>query len=379
MKNVVIATHYMVYGAPQALREYFIIQKIPYLLFIAHPLKLDGSRSFVEKIVKGKQLNQSELPLRTGVGVINYFLDIFFSFLWTLIDPHHFSLYIGVDPLNALAGLVLKKLGKVDKVIFYTIDFSPMRFENKWLNDLYHGLDKFCLTHADETWNVSDRIAEGREKVRGLKRTTYTTQKIVPIGIWYDRVKRMPFAQIKKHQLLFVGNLLEKQGVQLVLDAMPAIIKQIPDFHFMIVGGGEYEDVLRKKVKQMKLDTHVTFTGWIRDREELDTMMADSAIAIAMYDKKLDTFTYYADPTKLKDYLSAGLPILLTDVPHNAEEIEKAGCGTIINYDKDEIAQQVIRLMKDSQDLKRSRENALKYIKKFEWSTIFDKALSSSV
>ncbi|KXK07454.1 MAG: hypothetical protein UZ21_OP11001001078 [Microgenomates bacterium OLB22] len=238
MKSVVIATHYMVYGAPQALREYFLINKIPYLLFIAHPLKLDGSKSFVEKVVKGKQESQRELPLRTGIGVINYFLDIFFSFFWTITDPHHFSLYIGVDPLNALAGLVLKKLGKVDKVIFYTIVFSPVRFENKWLNGFYHGIDKFCLAHADETWNVSDRIAEGREMIRGLKRSVYITQKTVPIGIWYSRVKRLPFSKIKKQQLLFVGNLLEKQGVQLVLDAIPLIQKKVPNFHFMIVGGG---------------------------------------------------------------------------------------------------------------------------------------------
>jgi len=33
--------------------------------------------------------------------------------------------------------------------------------------------------------------------------------------------------------------------------------------------------------------------------------MKDSAVSIAMYDKEKDTFTYYADPTKLKDYLSA--------------------------------------------------------------------------
>ncbi|KXK07453.1 MAG: hypothetical protein UZ21_OP11001001077 [Microgenomates bacterium OLB22] len=106
--------------------------------------------------------------------------------------------------------------------------------------------------------------------------------------------------------------------------------------------------------------------------------MADSAVAIAMYDKKLDTFTYYADPTKLKDYLSAGLPILLTDVPHNAVEIEKAGCGRIIPYDRDAIARELIALMKDPESLKKARENALKYIKKFEWQTIFERALSTT-
>lgn len=105
--------------------------------------------------------------------------------------------------------------------------------------------------------------------------------------------------------------------------------------------------------------------------------MADSALAIAMYDKKKDTFTYYADPTKLKDYLSAGLPILLTDIPHNALEIEKNKCGLIIKYDKVSISRAVVSLMKDEDKLKEFRLNALKYIRQFEWVKVFEKALST--
>jgi len=227
------------------------------------------------------------------------------------------------------------------------------------------------VSNADETWNVSNRIAEGREKIRGLSRKTYNKQKVVPIGVWIDRVKRLPFGKIKKNQLLFVGNLLEKQGVQIVLDSIPDIVKKLPDFHFLVVGGGEYESTLKQKVKMLKLEKHVTFTGWIKEREKLDTIMADSAVAIAMYDKKKDTFTYYADPTKLKDYLSAGLPILLTDVPHNAKDIENNKCGIIIEYDKGSIFQAVVSIMKDEGKLRGYRQNALKYIKQFEWIKIF--------
>jgi len=374
-KKIIIATHYLVYGAPQALREYLIQEKTAKLVFIAHPLQINETKSYREIIEKGVVVKKDESGLRTKTEVLNYFLEFFLTCRWVFREKEKYDLWVGVDSLNALAGIFFRCIGKVKKVAFYTIDYVPERFGNKWLNDLYHWIDKFCVAHADEVWNVSYRIAEGREKVRGLSREKYSNQKIVPIGIWFERIKRLPFSEIKKHQLLFVGNLLEKQGVQLVLRAVPEIIETIPDFHFLIVGGGEYEEQLKNKVRELKLEPHVTFTGWIKEREKLDQMMADSAISIAMYDKEKDTFTYYADPTKLKDYLSAGLPILLTDVPHNAKEIEENGCGKIIDYDKNQIAAAVSALMRDEETLRQYRENALTYIKQFNWDVIFKKNL----
>ena len=37
-KKIIIGTHYLVYGAPQALREYLIKHRIKKLFFIAYPL-----------------------------------------------------------------------------------------------------------------------------------------------------------------------------------------------------------------------------------------------------------------------------------------------------------------------------------------------------
>lgn len=373
--RIIIATHSLVYGAPQALREYFMSNKIMSLLFISHPLQVDDSRSYLEIIKKGRSIHIEKSFLRTQISFINYFIETLLSIFWVYKNQDKIDVFVGVDPLNCAVGVVLKKLGKAKKLVYYTIDYVPKRFNNRLLNNIYHRIDLFCLANADETWNVSPRIAEGREKIRGISRKKFMNQKVVPIGVWMDKVKRLPFNKIKKHQLLFIGNLLEKQGVQLVLDAIPSIIRKIPDFHFLIVGGGEYESVLRQKVKILKLEKYVTFTGWVKEREKLDSIMADSAVAIAMYDKRKDTFTYYADPTKLKDYLSAGLPILLTDVPYNARDLEVNKCALVIRYDKQDISNAIIKLLKDEETLKRYRKNSISYITQYEWRNIFEKAL----
>lgn len=369
-KRIIITVHYLVYGAPQALREYLINQKVGELLFIAHPLYADGPElSYQELIKDGQIISKKTSPLRTKISVLNYFLEALLTPWWVLRQKGKFDVFFGADCLNALAGIWLRWLGKTKKVVFYTIDFSPERFPQPFLNKIYHQIEKFCVKHADEVWDVSPRVAEGRKKFLGLE---YAAKcRVVSIGIWFDKVKRRPFSEIKKHQLLFLGHLLEKQGAQLVLAAMPEIIKEIPDFHFLIIGGGPYGEELKKIASNLHLEEHVTFTGWVKEREKLDVLVPESACAIAPYDPSQAGHTYYADPTKIKDYLSASLPVILTEVAHNARELEKEGCGIVIGYNQEEIAKAVVTILKDEAKLQQYRENAVRYIEQFDWSNIF--------
>ena len=76
--------------------------------------------------------------------------------------------FVGANPLNAAAGLALRSIGFVDVVIYYTIDFTPQRFDNKFANRFYHWLDLKCSELSNETWNVSPRINEGRRTYHNL-------------------------------------------------------------------------------------------------------------------------------------------------------------------------------------------------------------------
>lgn len=370
--KLIVSTHYLVYGTPQALRDYLLQKKVKKLLYISHPLFFDNDASYIETIVRGKVVEKKLTEKRLHPSFLNYLYHMYLTIKWIVGQPDFIELYIGVDPLNAFAGIILRKMKKVRRVIYYTIDYVPKRFTNPLLDRIYFWLDAFCLKNADETWNVSPKIAEARELFKGLYRKTYTNQKVVPIGIWFSRVKRLPFNKIHQHKLFFIGHLMESAGVQLVLESIPLILKKIPDFHFLVVGGGEYEEPLKRQAKKLGIEEYVEFTGWIKNRDTLDKIMSDSALAIAPYNSEKSTTTHFSDPTKLKDYLSAGLPIILTDVPHNAHDLSNNKCAIVVEYDKKQIADAVCKLMTDSNVLKKYRENAIRYIKNYDWNVIFD-------
>lgn len=373
-KKIIITTHYLFYGAAHALKDYLLDKQV-YLLFITLPLL--SQRYATVQLYRNQKLTKENRQKRTvQISFFDYILDLFLIIFWVLREEDS-DLFIGVDPLNCLAGIFLRKIGKVKRVIFYSIDFVPVRFRNTFLNSIYHIIEVFCVKTADENWNVSPRIAQGRKKFLKVSPVLYP-QKIVPIGIWNDKIKKRSFAAVKKKHVLFMGHLLKKQGVQMVIEALPLIKKKIPAILLLIIGSGEYEYTLKEQVKRMKLEKQVIFTGWIGDRKVIDTIISESAIAIATYmpeKERLYNFTYYADPTKIKDYLGAGLPIILTNISYNAKTIAKMKCGILVNYDKTEIAGAILSLLNNEDKLKAYRKNAELYAKEFEWKRIFDKAL----
>lgn len=374
-ENIIVVSHTMLYGAPHALRDY-ILQKLPnILLFISLPF-FDQRIASSSRYKNGKLTNEVCITRFKSTNILDYCIDALQIVWWVSRQKEKFSFYIGINPLNCMVGLFFRKIGKVKKIIFYAIDFTPKRFANSFLNSLYHKMEAYCVIHSDEVWNVSPKIAEGREKFLNISSKKYP-QKVVPIGVWYGKIRKIPFSKIKKHQIVFLGHLLKKQGVQMVLSAIPDIIKYIPKLKFIIIGGGEYEKDLKELTEKLHIGGYVEFKGWIKDRNTIDAILGVSALAVAVYEPEEDrlyNFTYYADSTKIKDYLAHGLPIVLTNVPYNAHELEKMKCGIVVAYQREKISQAIISLLRDPEKLKIYQHHAFSYVKRFDWNNIFSKA-----
>jgi len=376
-KSHVIVAHKLFHGVCDDLKKYLVDNKCDNVWFIGHEFSsLETRRSFVEHYSKGSLLrSRLSIDYRFLPDPLVYVKDFLYTLYYLLFKISSVDFYYGFGGFNAFCGSLLKGIKGIKRVVFYTIDYVPVRFGNHLLNRLYHWIDLFELTHASETWNLSPRMAEGREKVMGLSKADYPNQVVVPVGIWFDEIERRDFSDINTTELIFVGHLLEKQGVQLVLEAISDIVHEIPDFRFRIIGEGEYQPELEKLTSRLGIAEYVRFEGPIYDINALNESMATAALAVAMYDRSTDDFTYYADPTKIKTYLSVGVPLLLTDVPHNAREIQERRCGKVIEYDSDSIASAVIEIMKDKVLLEEYRENAVMYARELDWNLIFEKNL----
>jgi glycosyltransferase involved in cell wall biosynthesis len=378
-KKFIIATHSDTTGPSQNFLEFAVRKEYKKILYIGHPLYPQTSQqgSHWELYKKGKLVRKKEIKHKKRRDLFHYLHHIYLDFIWVIKSKEKWDVYLGSDNLNTFCGIFLKWIGKVDKVVYYTIDYVPQRFENNLLNKVYHWIDVFCVKHSDITWNLSPRMVEAREKLDKLNKKYERKQILVPEGIWFDRIQRLSFERINKNQLVFVGQLAFRLGVQMAIKAVPHVVKKIPNFKFIVIGKGPDKEKLEKLVSELKLEDYIKFTGFVQDHKDVEKIISECAVGIAPYSDKERSLTYYCDPSKTKIYMGCGLPIIMTDIFYNAEEIEKSGAGRIVKYNEISIANAIVEMMMNSEKLKRYKEAAVEYIKELDWPIIFENSLNS--
>lgn len=375
-KSIVIALHESTSGPGHDLRDFLLERRVKEAFFISHPLlyipENFKNSSRYELYKKGSFVKTHTAYHWKFPEYLLYIKDTLYTIIWCFLNKKKYDYFFGLGDLNTFAGLLLKKIGLVDKVIYYVIDYVPQRFSNSVVNQLYHIIEKYCAQNADWTWNLSPRMITAREKKWKKK---FPHQLVVPHGVHFKRIKRVPFDKIRKKEILYMGALLKKQGIQLLLSVLPTLIKKHHDIRLTIIGKGPYEHDLRALVHKLKVEEHVSFLGYIPSHAELENTIAKSAITIALYDKKFDTFSYYADPGKIKNYLGAGVPVVMTNVPYVAKMVEKAECGFVIEYKQKELEEVLNDFFSNETKMRQYRINAVKFAKQYDWDSVFSKAL----
>lgn len=267
--------------------------------------------------------------------------------------------------MNALTGMVLKRLGKVRRTVFYCIDFAEQRFQNRFLNAVYHWVDLTCARSCDETWNLSTRILALREK-QGISR-----QKLayVPVGV-YPLAKRP--TPMYKNRIIYFGAVDFYKGVAMAVDAFPRILKQIPNAEMVIMGDGPAFDDILRRINGLGIQKSVRLMGRV-SYEQASLVLSQGGIGLAPFSPAF--ISPYADPQKVKEYLRFGCPVVITNVPAIHEEIDTHKAGLVIKYDSDELVRAVVTLMSNGAYFESCGLNAFEMAKSYNWSAIFGRVI----
>jgi glycosyltransferase involved in cell wall biosynthesis len=374
-----IITHELFYGASQALRDYLITNKIKELFIISNPIRSENRTSYFQSYRSGKKYASQQFRRRRAGSVVSYIIDTILSLYWGIFFIRKCDIAVCVDPLSCVSGIILRLFKKADTVIFYSIDYIPKRFSHSFLNYIYHQIEAFAICQSDECWDVSERIETGRKEFSNMPSYNYK-KHIVPIGVWRNEIVRVEsLRKYNTHQIIFTGTLLKKQGIDILLEATLKVQKTIPDVSLVIIGGGEYAKDIEAKIAYLGLANAVMLLGWMSDQEKIRSYIQNSALAAALYDPKgrsEDNFTYFSDPTKIKTYAACGVPIVMTDVPHNARALVQSGCAIVVPYESDRLAKALVSLLSHSDRMLQMRKNALTYIQQYTWENIYNTVFS---
>lgn len=144
-------------------------------------------------------------------------------------------------------------------------------------------------------------------------------------------------------QLLYVGRLEHVKGVDVLLRAMPTVVKVLPNVHLYIVGDGAARAELEAFVAQKQLQNNVTFYGWLEGQVVCDKYRQCTAVIIpSVWPENLPTVCMEALATGrlVIGSKTGGIPELVQDgatgsvvAPGDVGALAKAIIGTLSRSD----------------------------------------------
>lgn len=82
-------------------------------------------------------------------------------------------------------------------------------------------------------------------------------------AIEYIPIKR----NVQGKTILTVRRLVEKNGIQFLIEAMPYLLKLRKDVTYLVIGDGRLRDKLQLRVQELKLEKNILFLGEIRNED----------------------------------------------------------------------------------------------------------------
>ncbi len=150
-----------------------------------------------------------------------------------------------------------------------------------------------------------------------------------------------------KKVIVSVGRLVHRKGQDHLIEAMPEILKSIPQAHLLLVGEGPYREHLQTLVKKHNLEASVIFIGRIQYKD-LPTYICVGDIFAMPSRSRLMGLEVEGLGIVYLEASSCGLPVLAGDSGGAPDALVQNETGLVVNgTDDQQIATAAIKLLTD--------------------------------
>jgi glycosyltransferase involved in cell wall biosynthesis len=265
--------------------------------------------------------------------------------IWYLLKQNPNLIHTQLEFSDILGGLAARLLGIPSVSTLHTVGLpDPQDGQTaNWRNNLMW----FILR------NFTSRIIAVSEDTRQfhIKEGKIPAEKVLTI---YNGIDTSAFINSKQNEFeklresfgfpfdatvfVTVAVLREQKGIQFMLRAMPAILAEVPNSYYLIVGDGNHRDSLQEIVNSLKLEKNVFFTG---HRSDIPEILGISDIFV------LPTLTE-ALPTVLIEAMAAQKVIIASNVGGVPELVTNGVNGFLVRpANLDELAVSCIKLARN--------------------------------
>lgn len=320
------------------------------------------------------------------VYVAHYFIYFFLLFrLLAKVSRKKFDLGMGESTFNAFLIFLLRKLGRVSFAIYMNGDVLPTHSANqqaflKGSGLFAHWADWFLVQFQSLLRSLAYRCdlisypTEGTKQADEKRGWRHSKSVVSSWGVVdVDEVKKNLHTPRSKNTIVYMGQLSQNAGIDLLLNSLKIIALQIPSIQLIIVGGGG-QDVERYKKTSVDLgvSNQVKFYGYVPSRDEAFKLISPGTLAVALYNPNPDNVSLYTEPSKVKQYIGAGLPVVINrDGPPVVKDFEKFGGAVFCDFTPESVAREIIKTLNDDRSLAEIQEGLLRFAQFYDYRERF--------
>ena len=144
------------------------------------------------------------------------------------------------------------------------------------------------------------------------------------------------------------------------------MMKYLEEALLLIIGSGDVIPKLEERIRSNQLEDKV----WLRPRMPYSELMKHTSVCDLglSLDKNSNINYRFSLPNKLFDYIRAGIPVMVSDLPEVRKIVEEAGCGIISDsHDPQILARKVNELRAHPEILHKLKSGANKASNLYRW------------
>jgi glycosyltransferase involved in cell wall biosynthesis len=140
--------------------------------------------------------------------------------------------------------------------------------------------------------------------------------------------------------LVYTGNFGPRQGLHLLIEAMPEVCARYPSCKLLLVGGEPPEiEELHRQVKRLSLADAVVFAGR-RPPEHMPEVMGLASVLLSPRVEPNVT------PLKIYSYMASGRPIVATNLPTHSTVVDE-DCAVLVPPTGEGMARGILMILEE--------------------------------
>lgn len=270
---------------------------------------------------------------------------------------------VDLDTLYAACGAAKKTGGKIlyESRELYT-ELEALEGRNA-VKSFWRRLERRLIGKADGVITINGSIADELAKRYGINRPEII-RNVAPLQKEIKPVDlRLKLKIPSDHKIIiYQGIMRSGQGLNYLIE----LISRIDDITLVMIGDGPIESNLREIARNLKISERVRFMGMIPSDSLLNYTASGDAGVLLIEDVALNN--RLALPQKLFQYLSAGIPQIVSPMPEIAGFVEKEKTGIVVSLaDPAGDASRISEFLRDDVRYGAARDNCARSARENNW------------